>query len=392
MDLHKIIDKAEKKVFGVFKENGNSQLVFHNYNHTVDVVKQVKEICKGLKIDDTSASLVILAAWFHDIGYLQKRDGHESIGADEATKFLEKEGLDTQSIEVVKHCILSTAKTKEPNGILEEVLKDADTLNIGTEEYKLRSNLLRLENSFIDGMSLEEKEWMENEIRFLKEHKYYTPFAQLNYNDGKSVNLLGRVSELKKLIKKAESGADKIKKANGKENLPQRGVETMFRTTLRNHINLSAIADNKANIMLSINAIIISVVISAVVPNFASMTHMAMPIGFLLLVCLASIVLATVSTRPKLIGGTFSKEDVLNKKANLLFFGNFSNTKLDYFEWGMTEMMKDKEFLYGAMIRDLHALGGVLQRKYKYLSWTYLTFMYGMIAAVLFFAVTVAVM
>ena len=199
------------------------------------------------------------------------------------------------------------------------------------------------------------------------------------------------MSELKKLIKKAESGADKIKKASGKENLPQRGVETMFRTTLRNHINLSAIADNKANIMLSINAIIISVLISAVVPNFASMTHLALPIGFLFLVCLTSIVLATVSTRPKLRGGSFSKEDVLNKKANLLFFGNFSNTKLDYFEWGMKEMMKDKEFLYGAMIRDLHALGGVLQRKYKYLSWTYLTFMYGMIAAVLFFGIAVAV-
>ena len=112
MDLDKSIEKAEKKVFSAFKESGKSQLVFHNYNHTVDVVKQVKEICEGLEIDDAKASLVILAAWFHDIGYLQKRAGHESIGAEEAAKFLKNEGLDPQDIEVVKHCILSTAKGK----------------------------------------------------------------------------------------------------------------------------------------------------------------------------------------------------------------------------------------------------------------------------------------
>jgi hypothetical protein len=53
----------------------------------------------------------------------------------------------------------------------------------------------------------------------------------------------------------------------------------------------------------------------------------------------------------------------------------------------MKEMMKDKEFLTGAMIRDLHAHGAVLNKKYRYLRWTYMIFMYGMILSVVIFII-----
>jgi hypothetical protein len=100
-----------------------------------------------------------------------------------------------------------------------------------------------------------------------------------------------------------------------------------------------------------------------------------------------SIIFATLSTRPKITHGTFTKEDIKTKKANLLFFGNFYNSKLVDFEWGMNEMMKDKDFLYGAMIRDLHSLGRVLNKKYRYLRLTYNIFMFGMILSVILFGV-----
>ena len=166
-----------------------------------------------------------------------------------------------------------------------------------------------------------------------------------------------------------------------------RGVETMYRTAYRTHVNLSSIADNKANIMLSINAIIISITISTLVPSFATDSKLVLPTIVLLIVCLASIIFATLSTRPKITEGKVTREDILNKKSNLLFFGNFYNMELKDFDWGMMEMIKDSDFLYSTMTRDLYFLGIVLAKKYKYLRYCYSIFMYGLIISVIVFAI-----
>lgn len=166
-----------------------------------------------------------------------------------------------------------------------------------------------------------------------------------------------------------------------------RGVETMYRTTYRTHVNLSSIADNKANIMLSINAIIVSITVSTLVPNFSNNPKLIIPTLLLLLVCLTSIVFATLSTMPKVTEGIFTREDISQKRSNLLFFGNFYNMKMEDFHWGMMEMIKDSDFLYSSMTRDLYFLGKVLAKKYSYLRTCYRIFMYGLITAVLAFAI-----
>ena len=178
-------------------------------------------------------------------------------------------------------------------------------------------------------------------------------------------------------------------KEEKKKSIPKRGIETMLRTTSRNHMALSEMADNKANIMLSINAIIISITLSVLVPNFEANDALMLPTGLLLLVCICTMVFATLSTRPKVTSGKFSKEDIQNRTANLLFFGNFYNMKLEDYEEGMQELMNDSDFLYGSMTRDLYYLGQVLGRKYKYLRICYNIFMYGLIATVISFAVAV---
>ena len=103
-------------------------------------------------------------------------------------------------------------------------------------------------------------------------------------------------------------------------------------------------------------------------------------------VCLISIIFAILSTRPKLTKGNTTREDVENKRANLLFFGNFHKMEMNDFSWGFMEMMKDREFLYGSLIRDLYFLGKVLGRKYFLIRIAYTVFMWGIIISVLSFA------
>ena len=103
---------------------------------------------------------------------------------------------------------------------------------------------------------------------------------------------------------------------------------------------------------------------------------------------MASIILSILATRPNVTQGKFTKEDVANKKVNLLFFGNFHKMKLPDFEWGITEMMQDRDYLYGSLTKDLYFLGLVLDRKYKILRLTYTVFMIGIIVSVGSFAIS----
>ena len=100
---------------------------------------------------------------------------------------------------------------------------------------------------------------------------------------------------------------------------------------------------------------------------------------------LSAIIFAILATRPNVNKGTFTKEDIAAKKINLLFFGNFFRMDLAEYDWAMREMMNDKEYLYGSMIKDIYFLGVVLARKYRFLRISYNIFMFGLIVAIIAF-------
>ena len=102
---------------------------------------------------------------------------------------------------------------------------------------------------------------------------------------------------------------------------------------------------------------------------------------------MASIVFGILATRPNISHGTFTHDDIANKRTNLLFFGNFHNATLDDYNWGMNEMLGDKGYMNNSMIKDNYFLGVVLAKKYRYLRIAYNVFMYGLIIAMAAFIV-----
>ncbi len=168
---------------------------------------------------------------------------------------------------------------------------------------------------------------------------------------------------------------------------PDRGIETMFRTTSGNHLSLSQMADNKANILITINSIILSVVVSVLLRKLEEDPRLVIPTIMLVSVCLATIVFAILSTRPNISEGRFTREDIKNKKTNLLFFGNFHGMNAEDYEWSMKQVMKDADYLYGSLVKDIYCLGKVLAKKYKYLRIAYNIFMFGFVISVLTFVV-----
>ncbi|HOY17589.1 MAG TPA: DUF5706 domain-containing protein [Haliscomenobacter sp.] len=385
---------AEKYVKQYFRDHIDEKYFYHNFQHTCDVIEAARRLGAGYNLSVTDTEALILAAWFHDTGYDQGAAGHEARGATNARRFLESHGYPEVGIQKVEHLIEATQIKFQPRNLLEEIMSDADYSHLGSELYwdrcsRVRQELLMTRQSF-----LTEEEWVQFELDFITNHHYHTELARQYFDNGKFKN----IKQLKKYQQRITPSEDsqeerkwkKQKKKTEKElkelNLG-RGVETMYRNTYRTHLNLSAIADNKANIMLSINAIIISIVISSLIPNFTAHPEYIMPTFLLLAVCLGALIFAILSTRPKVTKGETSREDITNKKTNLLFFGNFYNMTLDDFDWGMAEMIKDRNFLYSSMTRDIYFLGKVLAQKYRYLRICYGIFMYGLILVVLAFGV-----
>ncbi|HTH30879.1 MAG TPA: Pycsar system effector family protein, partial [Lacibacter sp.] len=146
-------------------------------------------------------------------------------------------------------------------------------------------------------------------------------------------------------------------------------------------------ADSKAHILISVNAIIISVILSVLIGRLQETPYLTIPTIIFLLVAVSTIVISIIATRPKISGGVFTSQDISDKKTNLLFFGNFYKASYEEYNAAMREMMKDTDYLYGSLIKDIYTLGTVLARKYKLVRLAYNVFMIGIIVSVLAFGV-----
>jgi hypothetical protein len=201
----------------------------------------------------------------------------------------------------------------------------------------------------------------------------------------RSKNLLALQERFRSLSLDEADRRTRQTKKEEQADIPGQGIETMFRMVPRNHLDFLALADQRANIMISTNALIMVIVFGLLVSTLESSPYLMLPMFLLLGVCLAALSAAILATRPHVTAGTFAREEIHGKRANLLFFGNFHRSNLEDFKWGMHEMMKDREYLYGSMIKDLHDLGKVLGAKHRYLRICYSVFLYGMILVVLAF-------
>jgi len=187
-----------------------------------------------------------------------------------------------------------------------------------------------------------------------------------------------------------EEGKKRKKKGKKGGKGRSRGVETMFRTTYRTHLDLSSLADTKANIMISINGIIISILMATIYPHIVENRYLLVPAAVLLLFCLLSMVYAVLAARPRVTQRDTTLEEVKAGKGNLLFFGTFSSMKEEDFVAGMEELIRDPERTYESMTRDIYGLGSVLTTKYRLLRGSYSLFMVGLISGVLSFLVVSA--
>ncbi len=158
----------------------------------------------------------------------------------------------------------------------------------------------------------------------------------------------------------------------------ERGVETLFRLLSKNQYTLNKMVDTKSNILISINALILSLILGTVMGQLDSDPHLIYPIVMILITNLASIALAIFATRPELFHGE-------RETNNLMFYGNFHAMNESEYTAALSKLMNNGDELYLTIAKDTYHLGQTINRKFKLIRKSFHVFLIGIILSVIAF-------
>ncbi|MFT4758323.1 MAG: putative metal-dependent HD superfamily phosphohydrolase [Paraglaciecola sp.] len=385
-----ITKAAEAYVVNLLENGLTDDHLYHDLQHTLMVAKATRLLSSEMDLPEEEREVLELAGLFHDTGFVETYTGHEEVSKCIAQEFLQKQSYPTEKIQLILHCIDATLMGYDPKTLLQKILKDADFNNLRGQSYKKKAAALRHEWLVFFDEKYTNKKWLKTNIEFWSDHQFYTPGGELLFGTAKDKNL----EKLQKQMKEETKKKDKKKKEKKREVQESNGIlatkssQMMFKTTLRNHIDLTSIADNKANIMLTINALIITVAMPLLASKIDGNKYMLVPIAVLLLTCTFSIIFATLATRPVPTGGKTNIDNVGKSVTNLFFYGNFWQMPLDKYKIGIEKVATNDAILDDTVVNDLYFLGRALGHKFRRLRICYSIFMVGMTLTVISFIVS----
>jgi hypothetical protein len=380
-----IASLAQQFVLNLFNQKNDARLVFRTYRQAMEIVKMVNSLAQANGSTEMEWETSALAAWFCNAGYLFDYQNPEPKSIELAEKFFTAHHfLPERKAEIIATLrgFFNDQSLRTTEG---QLLSDAvNAVYFGSAFFE-NSPLMRLEQELLLNRHFGKEEWEQFQLQQLLNMRFFTSHAKLTHEPIVANHILS----LKERLDKRKNCDQSEKKFQGFKRKLSPGAQTFFRTSYRTHIDLSAIADNKAHIMISVNAILISVLISVITYRNMTETNPAvlMPVVIFLVTGLSSLIFAVLAARPKVTSLINDGTPIDDAKRNLMFFGNFVSLKVERYEELLDEMFKDSDLLYGNMARDLYNLGKVLDRKYRLLSISYNIFMVGFVSTVVLFLV-----
>ena len=372
-----------------YNQAGAKQFVYHNYTRAKEIAQLAFELGRLEEVQKDELDSLILAAFFLESPKVASTVYSNNLKVWKAFRN-EMEYDHTTLIRVP--ALLTHFEDPERKSRLVNILRDAK-LGVTLNQYQERIPFLKLEQEILTNTRIKNPEFYELEYGFLQDQQLLSESGKEKFENARVEQLVWLKNKLNKngwksSVQNEVDSTGLAKPFEGIEKkIPNSAIQTFFRTNYRNHINLSAIADNKANIMISVNAILISVVISIMsYQNLAETNPMVLlPVVIFLVTAMASLIFAVLSIRPKVTSLNSEQQDIQKINRNVIFFGNFVDLELEEYEEAVDAMLRDGELLYGNMTRDIYYLGKVLDKKYRFLTVAYNTFMVGFISTVLSF-------
>ena len=273
-----VAEKAGEHVAGLFAMHQQNTLHYHNLSHTKEVVLFTAKAAKHYQLSQYHSFIITIAAWFHDTGRLTgAAENHQVRGAAMAQSFLKQWDPDVQTIAQVKACILVTQSTQQPVNLLQEILCDAVTCDLGCSKYPRKNHLLQKETAACEKTIISKEDWRKKTINNMATHQYQTAYAHDKLNTIKQHNIKSMAN---KQSKRARHEIAAVVVPPFREERPgnsQKSVADIFKLVSCNNQRLSAQADRKAHIMIQVNAIIVSVLLTLIVRKVEEQAGLVVP-------------------------------------------------------------------------------------------------------------------
>ncbi|MEQ8241660.1 MAG: DUF5706 domain-containing protein [Cyclobacteriaceae bacterium] len=376
-----LLNKSTKMLDQAWLESSEGHL-FYSHEHIEDILLEAKRIGKGSGLSDTDILKIQSAASFLITGFISNSQRPRSTGIKKLLKHLHEWSINEETIEEMRQLAEDSN-----DDIYSHVLHDAFNAHKGKKGFFSKMGMLKIEKERSKKEDYFSYDWERIIYRYLKYTDFKTAYAKKKYHERWRKNIFKQSDKMRAAYKKT------IRLKTGKE--LGRGIDTLYRTSYSNHINLSSIADGKANMMISINTIILSVIVTLSGASFTLTGNFiiehwrfTIPIFVLLSGCLLSVIFAVLSARPRVTTKKVNEERLESGKSSVLFFGNFLKVSRQSFVNHLSRLKEDHNKLYDNMSTDLYYLGAVLKLKYKMLTWSYTIFVIGLALSVVSFVVT----
>ncbi len=410
MEASKIdfLDEVKLEVIKTISEP-SEKIVYQDIGYFNRIRKYINKVAKNSGVTSKiELEILHIASWLHNVGVQdaevnieKKESAFKGLGTALKANmaFLEKINYPPERIKEVCGILDNVAYSlpSKPQTLKEKIYADARVADFAHKNGKKHLKLA-YEELLMRDVSLSKKGWYDMMISILSNHQCYTEYGHMEIQP-KVMNLIMTMQKEKKNIEKREDlvlkkeldiSDDELKKLKkglkSTKGRDERAIQTLFRTTSKNHYTLNEMVDRKASIMITVNSIILSVVVSGVIVD-DQISIAAIPSLLLSIACFFSVVYAVLAIRPVDTHGEFTEEEIRSKQGNLLYFGNFHNMHQRDFEWGMLQMLNDSDYLYSSMMRDIYFLGTQLNTKYKFIRRSLNIFMIGLVVALLAFFV-----
>ncbi len=388
-----LLSETADYIESYLKANLASLFELRNYAATVKIVQTCDIISVNTNLQKQDRMEVALAAWFLYTGFCIDPENYQKASVENATKYYREKGLKEELIQEVGEFILATRYPRQPVTIQAQILCDAESGWLADKFISQTLKDLKNEKILVGEKEIPEKDWLAENILMLENHIYFIPFSRELFDKRKEKNKI-RLQEKLTALDDDQSGSQELpahpkkNKDKSEQVLPadiklERGVETLFRNISRNQIHLIRLADYKANLIISINSIIISVILSLLVVRLDANKYLELPTLILVLTNVATIIIAISATRPKITMNVRDNKHLNEAENNLLYFGNFQKMPFIEFKRVIREIIIDKDYLYNSLSKDIYHQGVILTRKFRQISLAYTVFIIGLILTVL---------
>lgn len=175
-------------VISLFRQHPVPGLLYHNLEHTCQVVRHSGEIALHYHLTPDEQFIVFAAAWFHDTGHLiGDMKQHEERGCILMRRFLEEKQVPAHMLEKIAGCIMATQYPPHPRSLPEEIICDADTYHFGTSYFKTTDELVRQELEI--RLHFRFTSWHRDTLTLLQKHRFFTGYCRQLLEAGKQQNI-----------------------------------------------------------------------------------------------------------------------------------------------------------------------------------------------------------